>query len=128
MESPMTANKPILVVIDDSEIVLGSIKLGLEPLGWSVVPFLPKLGVSARVKDAQPDLILVDVNMPMLSGDAVVRALKQLRLNAKIVLHSGKTAKELRELVRETGADGFVEKSDNPLVLDRKLRPFLPLP
>ena len=120
------AEKPRVAVIDDSEIVRASIEIGLSSQGWEVSQFDNGFGVANRVKQANPQIVLLDVNMPLVSGDKLAAILrKQLGAGVKILLHSSMSASELRGKVRETGADGFIEKTSDPSHLSRKLNTFL---
>ena len=70
------------------------------------------------------DLVLIDVNMPTLSGDTVTKILLKTKPNLKILLTSAMDESELRRLARSVGAAGAVPKSFDRLLLAR-LRRFL---
>lgn len=119
-------SKPHVVVIDDSEIVRASVQLGLTGQGWQVSQFDNAFGVAGRVKACNPDVILLDVNMPLVNGDKLAGILRtQLGADVKILLHSSMSASELRKKVRETGTDGFIEKTSDPARLSDKLKSFV---
>lgn len=120
------SSNPRVVVIDDSEIVRATVELALSQHGWDVTSLDNAFGVAARVKQINPQIILLDVNMPLVDGEKLAGILqKLLNGSAKILLHSSMSASELRQKVRATGSDGFVEKTNDPAALDRKLRSFL---
>jgi DNA-binding response OmpR family regulator len=78
--------------------------------------------------DPPPDIILIDVMMPMLSGDQKVKLLKQRESsrNIPILLISSKSDSELAELVKTSGADGYLRKPFDAVTLVREVRRALP--
>ncbi len=105
-------NKRVLVV-DDSEIVLEKASEALIAKGYEVFTAL-----SAQDSDrfiyghSRPDVIIMDVMMPMLDGDRKARMLKSDAATSDIpvLLLSSKPEIELMQLVSESGADGFIRK------------------
>jgi putative two-component system response regulator len=71
----MTETRPILLVVDD---VVTNIDILLETLGKDYTMRIATNGADAldSVKEAQPDLILLDVMMPGMDGFDVCRHLK----------------------------------------------------
>lgn len=110
-----------LAVIDDSEIVLESIDEGLTRLGWSVRTFSNRHGVTVDIIEWQPDVVLVDVNMPLLTGESVMKILSSRLGDSLLLLHSSLPVSELRPLVRKAEADGFVAKGSDIAALDRQI-------
>jgi len=69
----------------------------------------------------QPDLVLVDFNMPGMDGSIVARKLKARSPAPKVVIMSFNSAPEYRELALLAGADAYLPKTD----LHRELVPLL---
>ena len=119
------ARKKILVV-DDSEIVLEATQMALEIYGYEVIVSDTPIGVGALIRDEAPDLVLVDVTMPALSGDKFVElASRRRRHTCPIVLHSDRPAVELSRLAAECGANGYICKGSDPASLARAVARFL---
>lgn len=102
-----------VLVVDDSELVLEMIRDALEGEGYEV--FTAASGIEANrfvYSRNRPDLILLDVMLPLLNGDRKVRLLKESALSRDIpvLLISSKTNDELEALVKESGADGYIRK------------------
>jgi len=114
-------------VIDDSEVALEWARTQLERVGYEVVLRDEPLGSGLLVIRERPDLVLIDVSMPSLSGDELVKLLKgHTRLHsAALVLYSGKPAAELAQLAEESGADGYLPKTSDPGSFLRQVRGFL---
>lgn len=68
--------------------------------------------LDARLDANTYELVLVDVNMPEMYGDDVVEFLRsQRKLTARLLLYSDLAEDELLEKTRNSGADGYVAKS-----------------
>ncbi|WP_027713757.1 response regulator [Desulfuromonas sp. TF] len=102
-----------IVVIDDSKLVLAIATEALEGAGFEVLT--TDSGIEANqfiYSSRRPDLILIDVMMPLLNGDRKVRLLKERESSRHIpiILMSTKARDELEQLTRESGADGYIQK------------------
>ncbi len=104
------------VVIDDSELVLDMVKMMLDGTGIEVVVKDSPLGASSFIANESPDLLLLDVTMPALSGTNLVEIIrKNPRLNdLKVVLFSDRPVRELERLALECDADGYMGKTSDP--------------
>lgn len=102
-----------VLVVDDSEIVLLKASEALFAKGHVVLTALSAQDVDRFVSgDSRPDVIIMDVMMPMLDGDKKTRMLKDdaATCDIPVLLLSSKSEKELALLVTESGADGFIRK------------------
>lgn len=102
-----------VLVVDDEDTTLAVIQAALEDLGYEVTTRNRALGTSAVIMHERPDIVLIDVEMPGLSGDGIVRLIRETPSLRSIVfiLHSGARAKDLARLTRETGAAGAIVKT-----------------
>ncbi len=113
---PSPEQRAKIFVLDDSPTFLAYTRNLLEREGYSVSTFDSPLGITREVIRQQPDLVIVDVNMPSISGDKVchlVRAASYAR-SVVILLHSSMPEADLHDLARKCGADGYVPKSNDP--------------
>lgn len=60
----------------------------------------------------QPDLVLMDLNMPELDGFGAMKSILVRHPEARIVVVSGRPESEYRDEVRAAGAADFVSKED----------------
>ncbi len=67
--------RTVMVVDDDADIV-DMTRLILEGGGYRVVPAASGPEALQKIETAQPDLILLDINMPEMDGFQVLRVLK----------------------------------------------------
>ncbi len=118
-----------IIVIDDSKLVLAVASDALEAAGYEVITTDSGIDANRFIYGTpRPDLILIDVMMPLLNGDRKVRLLKQREASSQIpiVLMSTKSRDELAELARESGADAFIQKPFDGKSLLRQVRELLP--
>jgi DNA-binding NarL/FixJ family response regulator len=60
----------------------------------------------------QPDLILLDLGLPTMNGIGVARGIRELSPNSKILFLSENRSRDIAEEALQTGALGYVVKSD----------------
>jgi DNA-binding response OmpR family regulator len=114
-----------IVVIDDSPMILRTAKLALEKAGFAVTT-LDNPSAFEVVRDAEPDLILLDINMPELFGDDVVEFFRQeWKINAPIFLCSDIPEDELRQRAMSSGASGYICKGWGLEVLVQRVQQAL---
>jgi DNA-binding response OmpR family regulator len=66
------------------------------------------------VREHRPDLVLMDVNMPLIPGDEVVRLLKDTPelAGVPVFLFSNNDERSLKQLAARCGAAGYIPKSE----------------
>jgi two-component system OmpR family response regulator len=128
MAQVQAATKPRILVIDDSEIVLEAVRDMLEEGGYEVATLTSALLFPQTVRTFQPNLILLDLNMPALSGQRTFEIAKRLDVATMIpiVFHSDRPETELAAAVRSTGAAGFIRKTGDAEALLKQIAKWLP--
>jgi two-component system phosphate regulon response regulator PhoB len=109
-------NLRVLIVEDDPAIrELLSTLLGFE--GWEVAMADDgRSGLEAAGR-VHPDVVLVDVTMPGLSGYEVCRQLKAGDSPPRVVMVTGRSTAKDEADGRAAGADAFLRKPFSPLEL-----------
>lgn len=122
----MSAKRKILV-IDDSELALDIARSILEAAGFEVVTRDTPFGSGAMILRERPDLVLLDMTMPLLSGEDVVRHVRESATmqDTCLVLFSDRPEKELRAIALRSGADGWISKSADQATLVSRVNSFL---
>ena len=118
-----------ILVIDDDPVVLAMTRDFLEDAGYRVSTAADAIYSNDVIYSQDPPaLILMDVMMPLMSGDKKVRALKRRdqSSNIPVLLISGKSETELQRIADEVGADGFLTKPFNAAKLVNTIRTHLP--
>lgn len=99
-----------VLVIDDDRLFLEIAHHHLEKAGYEVdVASDPHQGVN-RAIETHFDLILLDLVMPGLHGEEVLRLLKPLGGRQRILVVSGHKGQAYRSRARDLGAVGYLEK------------------
>jgi DNA-binding NarL/FixJ family response regulator len=116
-----------ILIIDDNEVVLQMARSTLESAGFRVYTRDRAAGSIAAIIHDRPDLVLLDVNMPNVSGESLAEILGRTRSirETLIVLYSSLPAQALRMKALASGAHGFIEKSSGQNELVRQVRAFL---
>jgi DNA-binding response OmpR family regulator len=115
-----------ILVFDDSPFVLELTQVALERAGYSVAVAL-NLDAFERARAAEePDLILVDVQMPEAFGDDVASTLRGARgVRAPILLVSNLEDRELERRAIEAEVDGWISKKAGLQELVRRVKELL---
>ena len=116
-----------VLVVDDEAIIRHLMVRVLADLGHQVIEASSGEEALRLVDEEQPDLILLDIMMPGVSGIEVCR---QLRANRRsetipIIVVSGANAKQGLEESIIAGADDFLAKPIAPLELMVRVRSIL---
>jgi CheY-like chemotaxis protein len=92
-----------VLVVDDDEIVVAALEEILEAEGFAVTTRSSPIGVTKVILEQRIDVVVLDINMPVLRGDSVVRLLRswdKLR-DVPIVIVSGLEDDALAEIQRD---------------------------
>lgn len=112
-----SANRKVLI-IDDDEAILATLGAYLESAGITVLTSNTPFGATNLLTRERPRVVLLDVDMPGLSGDALIKNILARagipRSEITIFFHSGQSATDLSRLTRECGLDGYIEKKGAP--------------
>ena len=113
MTLPNSAPKTV-VIVDDNEQILTTTTAYLEARGLTVVASRSALGVSALVMRHHPSVIVLDVMMPALDGQALagLRRNKNDSRGTHIIFYSAMEEEQLDRIVRDTPSASYVPKAD----------------
>jgi DNA-binding NarL/FixJ family response regulator len=104
-------NETILIV-DDHPSFQATARLVLETDGFVVVGTASD-GESAVAETLrlEPDVVLLDVGLPDISGFEVAARLREAGSPTAIVLASSRAGEDFGPLIADSGARGFIDKS-----------------
>ena len=118
-----------ILIVDDSPLTLAMASDALEGTGFDV--FTATNGIEANSyivsTSNRPDLIILDIMMPLLDGNKKAKILKEqdFSKDIPIMFISSKSEDELVKLVEEAGADGYICKPFTPQSMVNSVRKVL---
>jgi DNA-binding response OmpR family regulator len=105
----MTKDKTILIC-DDDEGILDMLEIVLEDTGYHIVAIQNSLNIYDQIEKVHPDLILLDLWMPVLSGDQVVRNLRSNAETSGLPVIIISASSDGRKIAADSGANDFIAK------------------
>jgi DNA-binding response OmpR family regulator len=100
---------PRILVVDDDEVTLDFVELGLRYEGFEVVRALDGLEALKQVERRRMDLIVLDLNLPSLDGVEVCQRLRE-RDTTPIIMLTARADVDERVAGLEAGADDYLPK------------------
>jgi len=124
-----TDKLPMILVVDDDQQNLELVQVYLEDIECETLAARDGLEALEIVAAKKPDLILLDVMMPKMSGFEVCRRLKQDPGTSHIPIIMVTALNEFGDIERgiDSGTDDFVSKPINKLELLTRIRTMLKL-
>ena len=115
----MPAGRPLILVVDDDPDILDALSEILEAEGYEVDRARHGQEALARVDRRRPDLILLDLMMPVMDGWEFAHALRRREDGAQIPVVVLSADRQAGAKARVVGARGFLAK---PFELNELLR------
>ena len=110
---------PRLLIVDDDEALVAALRDGLEAIGYQVETVGDGAVALAHVTAARPDLVILDLRLPVLDGWEVLRQLRaDPRTRALPVLAITGVEVEHGDEVLAAGANEFLTKPFSMAVLE----------
>lgn len=119
------------LVVDDSSVMRKIIERSLRQAGLpSLIVFEAGTGADGLevLKSHQVDLILSDINMPLMDGLEFVRQVRALRIaeGVPIVMITTESSEEHVKLAIQAGARGYIRKPFTPDQVKQRVLSLLP--
>jgi CheY-like chemotaxis protein len=126
---PLPAKPPVILIVDDNVPNLELIQAYLEDIECQIVQAHDGVEALNMVDRHKPDLVLLDVMMPKMSGFEVCRRLKSDPQTSDIPVIMVTALNEFGDIERgiDSGTDDFVSKPVNRLELLTRVRTMLKL-
>jgi two-component system, OmpR family, alkaline phosphatase synthesis response regulator PhoP len=105
----VAAAKKKILLVDDEATIVQSLRYNLERSGYSVTAAGDGRSAVALVASEQPDLVILDIMLPLLDG---IEACKEIRKTSSvpIIMLTAKDQEFDKVLALELGADDYVTK------------------
>jgi CheY-like chemotaxis protein len=125
---PPASENICAVVVDDNLDTAESFARLLTALGCQATFVTDPRATIAEIQRARPDIVFLDIGMPIIDGYQVADALRRLYDSEalKIVAVTGYGTREDRFRARKAGFDAHVTKPVDPAIVDSILKTLLP--
>ena len=122
-----TLRSPLILLAEDNEANISSMHSYLEAKGYRIYVARDGLEAIAFAKEYQPDLILMDIQMPVMNG---FDAIKQIRLepnfsNTPIIALTALAMEGDRQKCLDSGANEYITKPVKLQALSQKIQTLL---
>jgi CheY-like chemotaxis protein len=100
-----------ILAADDQPIILKSLVHKLETVGYTVISALDGEEAVNLFEEHKPDLVILDLNMPLKSGFEVIKHIRETcKSSVPIIVMSGNDEERTILEVFEQGVDDYIEK------------------
>lgn len=115
---------PRALIVDDNPFHSNLMREILDALGFEVAVMNDPDGLFEAVAVNPPDFLVMDIRLPGVSGLRLVRQIKDdpALKGIPVLVVSGLSFKETDPDIRDSGADGFLEKPFEPAAFIAKVR------
>ncbi len=113
-----------ILVVDDEERMVRFIRMNLEHDGFIVSEANNGKQAISKLRDVNPDIILLDVMMPDVDGFDVLETLREFT-NVPVIMLTAKGEEDDRVRGLELGADDYVTKPFSPRELVSRIKAVL---
>ena len=115
-------NNKKIIICDDDEGILDMLTMLLEESGFQTFPLTNSLLLYDAIRQQRPDLLLLDLWMPVLSGDQVLRTLRKNNETSRLPVIAISASREGQAIAINAGADDYVAKPFDLELLLNKIR------
>lgn len=119
--------EPRILIVDDNKVNIELLRAQLKPYNYRIETALDGEDALAKVTKDPPDMVLLDLMMPKISGYEVCKAIKQNKLTQFVPVIVITALQELDDKLKaiELGADDFLVKPFNKLELITRIKSLL---
>lgn len=113
------------MVCDDDQGIVDVLEILLETEGFNVITEINSTNVIKQIEKNAPDLLLLDLWMPLLSGDQVLKIIRNTEAIKKLPVIVLSASVDGLDIADDAGADDFVAKPFNLDDIISKIRNIL---
>jgi DNA-binding response OmpR family regulator len=112
---------PLVAILDDEPAIRAMLSDALTEAGFRTTSFSRATEFEAAMRQAEPDVCLVDLSLPDRDGLALVHRLA-LEQGATVIIISGRAEVQDRVTGLELGADDYISKPFDPAEVVARIR------
>ena len=119
-----------IMIVEDNELNLRLFCDLLRAHGFEVEPVRDGREALERAREFEPELVVMDIQMPHISGLELIEQMKQEEALAPVpvLAVTAYAAKGDEERIRDAGAEGYVSKPISVMKFVEAVRALLPAP
>ncbi|MFA5339304.1 MAG: response regulator [Candidatus Omnitrophota bacterium] len=123
----MTDDKKTVLIVEDEPLNMRLTVDLLEINGFNTLSCCDGAAALETLKNAIPDIILLDINMPKMNGFEVHKKIREDRRldRIRVLALSASVMKEDEERIRAAGFDDFIPKPIDTKGLVKKIKDYL---
>ncbi|OYU65423.1 MAG: response regulator [Cytophagaceae bacterium BCCC1] len=115
-----------IILAEDNDMLRKSLNFFLEQKGFKVDQFANGQEALDSIKENNYDLILVDINIPGISGMEITQYVRtEMYLDTPIIIFTSSNVEQTEIDCFDIGADEFIAKPISPLVLITRINNLL---
>ena len=121
------SQKAKILIVDDEPNNVDFLEQALEDSGYQLITATNGQEALNKIQNEQPDLILLDLNMPVMDGFTVLAKVKEepnLRDIPVIIISSEHESKSVVKGIKQ-GAEDYLTKPVNAGLLVKKVKEYL---
>ncbi len=115
----------LIAIIEDEEDLLELLEFNLLQEGYDIVGFLNTKKVKDFIIEENPDLLIVDRNLPKVEGVNFIKELKKEGFNIPVIFLTAKNSEEDILEGFEAGADDYITKPFSMAELKARIKAVL---
>ena len=102
-----------VLLVDDDKMILAVKGKQLSRRGYEVTICESAVNIITTVANCTPDIIIMDHNMPVVTGMEAIKLLKanEVTYSIPVIYHS--SVSDLPAMAKEAGSDAYIAKSGN---------------
>jgi DNA-binding response OmpR family regulator len=101
-----------ILIVDDDKLIVSALSIRLRAEGHDIVSAYDGTSAVEQAKGTDPDLVIMDINLPFSSGLKAVRQIREVEklAHVPVVFLTASKVPALRKQAESMGAAGFLEK------------------
>ncbi len=105
-----------ILILEDDELISHELKNLLDNNNYKGIILTDFKNALREILDIKPDLILLDINIPYINGEALLKNLREIS-NIPVIMVTSKNSEIDEALSITHGADDYITKPYNPNIL-----------
>ena len=116
-----------ILIADDEESILRIVSFRLEKKGYEIIKATNGKEALDLMRENKPDLVLLDLAMPVMDGYEVCKAIKtdEALKNIPVIFLTVSREEKVKERADRYCADGYIMKPFDSEDLEKKVKKFI---